>query len=96
MKIRIIAVPPGPQHPFAVREKWLGVEMPVVPDAELAAHPPVKVDNDESNEGGYHVYLAHAVAALEQQGKSEVAVYWKTLPPTDYLLFKKECCQPIV
>jgi len=89
--IRIIAVPPG-EAPLWVREKWVGLELPLAFDA--AAHdyrgfgvvsgPPTflrqlwaLVRGRAERISGYAVEGAHAVDIL-QSSSSEAAAWWRT------------------
>lgn len=94
-KIRIVKVPPGfaPEH---IRREWLGVEIPLPTQAELAENPPSAWEANEANSGGYIVFQDDAVKALLAAEKNGAAEFWEDLElPAPYLRFRRDCCEVI-
>jgi hypothetical protein len=94
-KIRIVKAPPG-IAPRDIREKWVGVEIPLATEEEKREQPPSrKLRVGCSNLNGYIVLRRKAVIALREAGKNDAAAFWERLPFGRYLEFEKEVCEVI-
>ena len=91
--LEITATPPG-QAPEWVREKWIGLEIPLNQQQQglltigvLGGHP--------QNSGGYQVDGKVAIELLEKKSP-EAANWWRRNAPfvlSSLLIFKKEVCK---
>ncbi|MEI8337934.1 MAG: hypothetical protein WCF92_02175 [bacterium] len=92
--IKIISTPPG-QAPEWVREKWIGVEIPVPMQAlEPGLQMGVKGGKPE-NSGGYQVNTSEAIEALRKKSP-EAAEWWEENVPLaaiPQLVFSKAVCE---
>lgn len=93
-KIRITKAPPGFAAP-EIREQWVGVDIPLPSEEEIAEDPPTDISIGTANAGGYLVLKDKAIEALRLSGKNDAADFWASLPIGRYLRFKKECCELI-
>ncbi len=85
-KIRVIVTPPG----FAgehIRQKFVGVEIPLAPEAEVKANPPSPLILNELKEGDHIVRRSDAIEALRAAGCHGAAEFWRRLAMGHYLLF---------
>ena len=98
MKVRIIAMPPGQALEW-VREKWVGVEIPLHGspkgfDGPLSGVMDGRPSSD--NAGGYDVLIEDTLNALEEQSP-EAATWWRNEWPmygrVSNFIFKKEVCE---
>lgn len=92
-KIRVITTPPGFARK-AIREAWVGTEIPIV-SGEEAAVAERTFDSSGANVGGYIVRGIDAVQALLDLNLQEAATHWSSPQPPRYLRFAKECCEEI-
>lgn len=92
--IRIIVVPPG-FAPEAIREQWLGLELPLATEETLRTCPPSNFRTGTENGDGYIVASRDGIAALSAAGKAEAAAFWGDYPGSFYLIFKKEVCEVV-
>lgn len=92
-RIRIVTTPPGFAKE-AIRQLWVGAEIPIVSgDEALVAEK--TFDSSGANAGGFIVRGPEAVQALLDLGRSEAAAHWSSPVPPRYLRFAKECCEEI-
>ena len=91
LSIRITSTPEGtaPEH---IRKQWIGVEIPLASDEDIAVDPP----RGGRPEEGYLVLRDTAIEVLENAGLFDAAHYWRSLPLGRYLLFAERCCEEIV
>jgi len=90
VRIRITSAPPSRIAPDEIREAWVGVEMPAVPDGETVG---TWIGN--ANAGGYIVIGVDAVEALSSAGKHEAAAFWGNPLPPSALRFGAEYCEVV-
>lgn len=90
-KIRIIAVPPG-FAPLAIREQWLGVEIPLATEEEVGGFGTTY--RVGSSGEGYRTTTDAAINALKDAGKESAYEYWKGVRNATgvMLVFRKDCC----
>jgi hypothetical protein len=90
-RVRIIAIPPGEAPPW-VREKWVGLELPLATPSRSAqsrrvfgvlsgpAHPLIRLlaalRGCAARETGYAVRVTEAIAELERKSP-EAAAWWR-------------------
>lgn len=100
MQIEIIAVPPG-EAPLWVREKWIGVCIPLAGDpggfdGELSGVMTGRPSSE--NAGGYEVLIDDALEALGETSP-EAATWWRTESPAVFFansfIFSKSVCRLI-
>ena len=94
MKIRVFALPPG----FAgehIRQKFIGMKVPLAPKTELEANPPSPLLLNECREGDYIVRRSDVIEALRAAGSHGAADFWRRLGMGHYLLFAKEVCEVV-
>ena len=89
--IRIKKTPLG-FAPERIRSQWVGVEIPLVTEAELQRNPPSRMRIGNENADGYLVLRAEAINALR---RAEAAIFWEKLSLGVYLQFKKDVCEVI-
>lgn len=85
IRIRIIKTPQG----FAdkhIRQAWIGIEMPALPDEGEA-----EGWSGNENAGGYTVSGTDTVDALRDAGKKEAAKFWSYPVPPPSLRFSADC-----
>jgi len=101
-RIRIIGIPPG-EAPLGVREKWVGLELPLQPGRTGAYQLPcVGVLSKKDNRGpviGYLVAADEAVRILESKAP-DAASWWRahaatSISPGKALMFDEYVCEPI-
>lgn len=92
--VRIITIPPG-FAPEKIRKQWVGVELPLASDEEIAEDPPSGFGIGSDNTNGYLVLRDKAIEALRQAGKKEAADFWDSFPLGRFLRFKKEVCEVV-
>ncbi len=92
MKIEIVSIPPG-FAPLCIREKWVGVTIPLVSEEE--AEQVRKCDDSNAlTADGYIVRGVDAVHELINAQRAWEAVnFWSNPMPPCYLHFSKECCK---
>jgi hypothetical protein len=93
-KIKIIATPPGFAPEF-IREQWVGIEIPLPTNEQIAENPPSELRTGNENEGGYLVLCSDAIAALKESEKYDAHDFWTTKGLGRYLLFKRDVCELI-
>ena len=106
MNIKIVSVPDG-EAPLEVREKWVGLELPVVPGESYAQQGVVSGKPVNPPMDGYLVKAVTAVAILAKSDR-DAARWWEThfLPKykmfeeqtpemiaNAFLVFEKEVCE---
>lgn len=103
--IRIVAIPPG-EAPLWVREKWVGLCLPVADDrgsrnayvSGVLSGPPNRcAPENPSKQDGYAVYGRDAISEL-QKAAPDAAAWWRNhasrlLAPDRKLLFQTACCE---
>ncbi len=67
-KIVVNQTPPG-QAPQEIRDAWIGCEIPLATESDLAVDRPSDVRDGNQNEGGYRVLRMSAIVALRENGK---------------------------
>lgn len=94
--IRIVQTPPG-FAPEKIREEWVGIKIPLVPERDLRQDPPVPhpAASTNDNADGHVVLRTEAILALLNAGKEEAANFWNALPLGVYLIFKKDVCEVV-
>ena len=102
-RIRITSTPSG-QAPLEIREKWIGVEIPLIsPIDPVVGHKPTKGvqrgvlggEPDKKNLGGYEVSGAIAIDCLREIAP-DAASWWEEYVPSVLhadLVFGRDCCE---
>jgi len=93
-KIRITDIPPG-QAPEWVREKWVGLELPIAENVPAKTSQMGVSGGKIENLGGYSIETEVAIEVLKKKSP-EAAQWWEenisaSLLP--WLVFKKEVCK---
>jgi hypothetical protein len=96
--VKIVEIPSG-QAPSWVREKWLGLVLPVANDAPSHFRPVgvLKGKPRKENLGGYPVKTEIAIQILENISK-EAADWWRaniSFEDMPYLLFGRKFCEEV-
>ena len=95
-KVKITSMPPG-GAPVAIREQWIGVEMPL---EQGPSEPGIlrSVTGGKPNPksyGGFPVKTEDAIQALREQGREEAAEWWEnwflSSPSGKTLVFAASC-----
>lgn len=92
--IRIKETPPGFAPPH-IRMQWVGVELPLASEEEIAQDPPSGFSIGSDNIGGYLVLRDKAIGALRNAGKEKAAGFWDQFPLGRYLRFGREFCEVV-
>lgn len=92
--VRITAIPPG-FAPEDIRKQWVGVELPLASEEEIAQDPPSEFSISSDNTDGYLVLRDKAIEALYKAGKKKAVDFWSSLPLGRFLQFKKEVCEVV-
>lgn len=95
-RVRIVAIPQG-EAPVWVRERWVGLELPIYPDQRgpettlghgvLSGPPPMTLDDFEAGRRGRLVvmsgYFVKAADAIEELERHapDAAAWWRTHAP---------------
>ena len=93
--IRIVSTPAG-QAPEWVREKWIGIEIPLAEQEEAGTQAGVFLGKPE-NLDGYEVGTNDAIQSLREKSP-EAADWWEKNAPLAaivQLVFAKEVCELI-
>jgi len=93
-KIKIIAVPPG-QAPLWVRQKWVGMTLPVVENLPADTVEMGVLGGKPENSGGYPVETVVAIQGLEKKSL-KAANWWKShVNPAcmPWLSFQRAVCE---
>lgn len=93
-KIKIIATPPG-FAPEEIRDQWVGVEIPLPTEEQIAEDPPSGVGIGNQNQGGFLVLTSDAIKSLQNAGKNTAVSFWESAGIGRYLRFRKEICKEI-
>ena len=89
------AVPPGFAHKH-IRERFVGVEVKLVPKKELEANPPPLIIADAMKKiRGYVVRRSDCINALKAAGSPGAANFWSRIGIGHYLFFPREVCKRI-
>lgn len=94
MFIRIVSTPPG-RSLESIREAWVGSEIQLITNQEIAAFPPGQWKGPAPSDHCHMVHTRHAIESLEKRGLDAIAQYWKDLVPLGlgpYICFPKWCC----
>lgn len=95
-KIKIIAVPPG-QAPLEIREKWVGLVLPIAENVPKIGVETGIFGGEPENTGGYKVKTEAAISELEIYSPN-AAAWWRQyvdLRRMPWLVFKREVCEEI-
>lgn len=96
-RIKIISTPPG-QAPLWVREKWVGLVLPVAENDDGVGSLQVGVRGGRAqNLGGYEIETQKAIELLEEISPN-AALWWKNnmnLEIIPRLVFRREVCEVV-
>jgi hypothetical protein len=92
--IVITSVPPG-QAPLWVRQKWVGISIPLIENPREGLKQKGVLGGTPKNSAGYNVSAAEAINRLKQVAP-DAAKWWENhlpLVPSCELVFARGVCQ---
>lgn len=93
--IEIISTPPG-FAPEGIRVDWVGVQIPLATEREIAENPPSGMGIGSANQGGFMVLASKATEALKKAGHRRASLFWEEkIPGSSYLVFRREVCKEV-
>src|SRR5580704_17457412 len=94
--IRIISAPAG-NAPLLIRNRWIGLKLPVSPRPDREHVRSTKMASEYVGSGGYVVEAADALSVLHRSSPTCANWWRRNLPPSagNQFVFASTICKPI-